>query len=403
MELTDTNKSMKHWYMLTLSLIAIIIMYISYIGYSLASLDIMDDLSLNYTQLGSLASISALTGGIAVFFAWLFVDKFGSKTISIASLLTCAIGLVLFSFAESYGIAMLSRAIQGVGVAICFNAPYTFATNWFEGKGHTSTCTGLLMAADGMGTFFTLYLYTFVIQAFGWRTGSLVGAGIIVLCAIVFGLLAKRPPSEADVKVELEDKAGRYLRAVKNRNTIPAACFIIGLWGSYGVAVYWVPTILVEDAGWTESAAGITGSLYAVLGIISAIGMGAVSDRLGKRKPLIVTAGILFMSAFILAAIAMVTKQYILLAVALPLSGFTAYAGQPLAYASAVLNMNSKDISAIYGFIMAIGLLVGALLYPVTMGFIKDVTGEYVTGFIAVVISLAILNVFAPLFMKDYK
>jgi MFS family permease len=159
----------------------------------------------------------------------------------------------------------------------------------------------------------------------------------------------------------------------------------------------------MEDAGWLESTAGLTGSLYALAGIISAVGMGVLSDRLGKRKVIIIFAGIVFTTAFVFAAIGVSHELYLLLAFSLPLSGFAAYSGQPLCYALAVEKLDADQVSIAYGFIMAVGLIFGALVYPLALGAIKDLTGNYVVGFSAVAVSLLALNVIAVFFMKDHK
>jgi MFS family permease len=216
----------RSWSMLSLSLLAIVIMFISYIGYSISSLDIMAELGLNYTQIGSLASMSALTGGISVLFAWIFINKYGAKRISIFALLTCAVGLLIFSYAQSYETLLFSRALQGVGIAVCFNSPYSFATNWFENTKNLAACTGLLMAADGIGTFTTLYLYTFIIQAFGWRLGAIVGAVIVLACAVIFALVAREAPS---VTYGLKTEIGllrKYIATIKNRMSFLLACLL---------------------------------------------------------------------------------------------------------------------------------------------------------------------------------
>lgn len=389
------------WVMLTISFLSISFMYISYVGYSVATVDIMSDLSLDYTQAGALASISSLTGGISVLVAWMIIGKFGPKRVSVFAMFMCAIGLLLFAVAKNYEVLLMARAIQGIGVCLLFVSPYTLTNNWFTGSRHTGVCLGVLMAGDGAGTAVGLYLYAIVIVALGWRSGSVAGGLFLLTLAVILIFVMKDPPTTDYVKPKKGDVLKTYFSVIKQRNVIVPALFLLGLWGSYSVAVYWVPTLLMEDAGWSATLAGFVGSLFAFVGIISSIGFGLISDRLGKRKIMIIFSGMLMTIAFIISAIAVVNQMYVLLAVMLPVAGLGAYAGMPMAYALTSASVKPQNIAAAFGFIQFLALICGALVYPIVMGYIKDVTNSYAMGFIGIAVSVVLLNVVSVFFSKD--
>ena len=60
----------------------------------------------------------------------------------------------------------------------------------------------------------------------------------------------------------------KYLSVIANRNVIIGAIFVVGVWGAYGFAVYWVPTILMEEQGWSAGLAGFIGASFPLAGMI---------------------------------------------------------------------------------------------------------------------------------------
>jgi|JI9StandDraft_1071089.scaffolds.fasta_scaffold661920_1 hypothetical protein len=54
------------WRALSVCFFAGVAVFIAYVGYSTQVTTIMENLDVNYTQIGSLASITALTGGITL-------------------------------------------------------------------------------------------------------------------------------------------------------------------------------------------------------------------------------------------------------------------------------------------------------------------------------------------------
>lgn len=387
--------------MLFMSAVAVTVMYISFSGYSTASVDIMDDVGLAYTQVGTLASASLWAGGIIVLFAWLFIGKYGPKKIAVLALCICALGLFMFAVAGSYITLILSRIVQGMGIALCFCAPYTLASNWCEGKKHGSVAMGVMMACDGFGLFFALYIYGKIITAMGWRMGTAAGALIILVIALVFALTVK-DADDAKRPAHVEGGLARYyINILKKPNVISATLFLIGLWGVSNTGVYWIPTILMEDAGWSTGAASLAGTLNAVAGIVPGIVGGPVSDRMGRRKPMVIAGAVVFFVTVAAMAAAMAVSSYMLIAAMLFAAGFASYISQPLLYTMASESVKTDEASAAIGCIQGIGLIFGAALFPALAGIIRDVTGSYVILFIVLTAATIFLNIGGALFSKE--
>ncbi|MFL1526260.1 nitrate/nitrite transporter [Pseudomonas sp. O230] len=392
------------WAALFLCFLATVAIFIPYVGYSTQIVTMMTDLSMTYTMVGTLASASAVAGGIILPFAGLLVDRWGAKKITVLGLLVSAVGQVAFAYVPTYEAMLASRIFLGAGIPLLFIGPYTLALRWFEQSGKTGVAMGTMLATDGIGTLIALYAYSHVLNAYGWRDGSALGALALVAMMLVTLFFLKEPKtfSEAVPASSSQSMFRDLLAVIKERNVLVASVFLVGVWGSYAVAIYWVPTILMEQNGWSESDAGLIGALYPLVGMICAVSFGLMSDRFGRRKPLMLLSGIGMTLAFFGAAAALSMNNYTLLAAMLPLSGLFAYGGIPLAYCLAADTVGIKLAATANGIIMSIGFLLGGVVYPLVLGMIKDATGHYTNGFIAASISLVVLNIVATLFAREH-
>jgi sugar phosphate permease len=300
---------------------------------------------------------------------------------------------------------MFVRILQGAAIPLLFVGPYTLAMHWAEQSKRLGVFMGVMLATDGIGTVVAGYAYSNVLSAWGWRAGSLGGAVALLAIAVLLWVILEEPTVQVSDKVEAGAKprsqVREYITVVRQGNVIVAALFLIGVWGSYSVAIYWVPILLIEEAHWSENAAGFAGALYPLAGVVSAVFCGLISDRLGRRKPLMLISGLGMVLAFAGAAIAVGERRFDIVALTLPIGGLFAYSGLPLGYCIAAHAVGIKSAGTATGCIMGTGLLVGGVFYPLVLGYLRDTTGLYAVGFAVVAVSLFLCNFVAVLFSRD--
>lgn len=401
----DQQVDFRAWAALGLCFIATVIIFLPYVGYSTQVTSMMADLSMDYTMVGALASATALSGGIVVYTAGGLFNRWGIKNICIAGLVLSALGQCFFSIASTYQTMLAARIFQGAAIPLLFVGPYTIAMHWAEHSKRLGVFMGVMLSTDGIGTMLVGYAYSHVLEFRGWRIGSLWGAAALLIIAGLVWLLLQEPESAASVdpsvRTDKPSQLVQYLSVLRQTNVRVAALFLTGVWGTYSVAIYWVPTLLIEEGHWSEATAGFAGALYPFAGVVSAVTFGLLSDRLGHRKPLMLISGIGMVLSFMGAAMAVAQHRYDVLAMTLPLGGLFAYGGLPLAYCLATDAVGLELAGMATGCIMGTGLICGGVIYPLVLGYVRDSTGLYTLGFVSAGGSLLMFNFIAVLFGRD--
>ena len=397
--------ALKPWIALALCFIASVIIFIPYVGYSTKTTEIMADLSMDYTMAGTLASVTALAGGLVVYSAGGLLNRWGARKVCVAGLIASAAGQCLFASVHTYHAMLFTRMLQGAMIPLLFVGPYTLVMYWAEQSKRLGVFMGVMLATDGIGTVVAGYVYSNILSAWGWRAGSLWGAGALLAIAVLLWAILEEPTPQMSGKKEAGTKTGsqmsKYGTVIRERNVIVAALFLTGVWGSYSVAIYWVPILLIEEAHWSANAAGFAGALYPLAGVVSAVSCGLLSDRLGRRKPLMLISGFGMMLAFAGAAIAVGEGRFDIVALTFPIGGIFAYIGLPLGYCIAADAVGIELAGTATGCIMGTGLLMGGVCYPLVLGYLRDATGLYTLGFALAAASLFLCNFVAVMFGRD--
>lgn len=402
----ETTKPTTKWVMLGLSYLVLVACFIPYIGWSVSLLDILDEFQLSNAEAGLLGSITALVGGLILPFAGVIGDRIGIKKIILIGIIASVVGQLLFAWAPDYTLLMIGRAISGLGVGLLFVGPYTMAVNWFERERKSGVALGIMFTSDGIGSYLSLYAFAIVLTAFGWRTGSILGAVFLVVVFLIAAIFLKDAPKDPATHASAAeaDTSGRStISWLFSRNVLVAALFFIGEWGIFAIVAVWMPTILIEDAGWDPLLAGLLASLYVIFGIVPSILFGLISDRMTHRKRLIIAAGAVMTLSMAILTVALSGGNYALVAIMLPIVGLGVYTGMPVALALASDSVPAGKAGAVNGFVLGIGFIVGGFVYPYVMGAVKDATGEFTAGFVAMIVATLILNFLVPMLGKDAR
>lgn len=222
-------------------------------------------------------------------------DTVGPRRLLAAGSLVAGAGSLLFALAPGWEIAAAGRTLVGVGVSVAFIAILKVSAVWFPAN-RFATLNGLTMFAGNMGAVVAGAPLAWLVTQASWRA---VFAGLAVL-SLALGvatwlMVRDRPQDLGFPAVNPQPSPGiageRWTHALagvlRNPATWPGFAVNAGVGGSYlAFAGLWAVPYLVEVHGMSRVLASLHASLLLLGVALGALGIGVLSDRLGRRRGL---------------------------------------------------------------------------------------------------------------------
>lgn len=353
--------------------------------------DLMQSFHTTGAALGSLAAMYYYVYTAMQIPSGILADTLGPRISVTIGSLVAGFGSILFGLADVFATASLGRFLVGLGVSVVFVGLMRSNAVWFSDR-HYGRVSGLTLLLGNLGSIFAAAPLAWALGLFSWRE-IFVGIGFASLAMGVLTWLAVRNRPEDAGFPSVREMEGlpaherphaRWLDALKavygNLAAWPGFWVNLGVTGNmFSFVGLWGVPLLQDVHGLTRTEA----SLYTTVSLIGfAAGcllMGWLSDHLGRRKPLILGAGVLSATAWLcllLVPWGPGAAGYLLYG----LVGFGA-SGFVLTYAAA------KEVCAPSSAGMAIalvntGLFLGAAIMQPAFGAVLDLTwdGSLVDG-----------------------
>ncbi len=224
----------------------------------------------------------------------IFVDTFGPRRILLLGSIVGAAGSLLFGMASTLEMALIGRTLIGLGVSVTFISMLKFIAVWFDEK-HFASMVGVGLLVGNCGSVLAGAPLSWLAQAAGWRVVFVAIACVSLLLGIACWVLVRDRQESTPVGGIRKPHFDRtvvftgLLQVVRNRATWPAAWINLGVSGSFfAFGGLWATPFLVEAHGMTRNVAASHVSVYFTSFALACVGVGALSDRLGKRKPVLV-------------------------------------------------------------------------------------------------------------------
>ncbi len=235
-------------------------------------------------------------GGLLIGFVG---DRAGRKPALLLTIMLMAIGTVTIGLLPGFArigivapaLLVLARAFQGFSAGGEWGSSASFLVEWAPTKrrGLIGSChTGSIFIGQLVGTGVAASLSTLLGPAtmanWGWRVPFLLGALIGPL-----GLLARRRIDETPIFRRAAEASTAPVPSTRMPlgTMMFAFCFV----AVQSVAIYvflsYFPTFLQRNLGWTASLSLWSTALATVATGISVVSSGFISDRVGRKPPLL--------------------------------------------------------------------------------------------------------------------
>ena len=342
--------------------------------------ELMRDFDISAAALGNLSGFYFYSYWLMQIPTGVLVDSWGARRLLTFGALGSAAGAVLFALSGSMTWACLGRLLIGGCVSVAYVVALKLAVNWFP-TGYFSMISGLGLLAGILGAVTAGVPLRLLVDGFGWRPVMLATAAASGLLAAVTWVLVRDDPRErgyrsyalsatrpeTEVRVSAWAGIGQVFRYANTwllffipAGLVGSVLTFCGLWG--------VPYLTTHYGFSTAQAAFLTSLLMICWASASPV-FGWLSDRLGRRKPLMILGHILAGAgwALVLFAPGLSPGQLTALTAATGLCSTSFIICWSLAKESVPVNL-SGTISGVINM----GIMLGATVLQPAVGWMLD-------------------------------
>jgi MFS family permease len=345
---------------------------------------IAKELSINYGELGLIAFSFLLGAMIFQIPAGILAAKIGNKNTAVLGMLILSLASIFSGMSWDFISLLIFRFILGIGAALFFSPAVHTLRLIFEKK-RQGFIIGLYNAAFSIGAGIALLTWSFVASFTNWRIALIIG-GILGLI-LTFENHVTIPNYRNNNRVS-------FSTALKNKTIIYLGIATSGFWGLNYALTQFIDSYLIAYKGMNENIAGMASSITLFGAIIGNIAIGEATDRIGKRKQ------VLLLSLILIAIVTFLTPfiDEITLWLYVSAQGFLSGAIFALIYAITMDEINIDETlkplaaSMINAFNIGIGSLASPL-YTYITSFISPEMG----WFSIAIYELALLSLYRKL------
>jgi len=382
--------------------------------------DLQQAFNASGAELGGLAATYFYVYMVMQIPTGILADTLGPRRVVAAGGLIAGAGSVLFGMADSLVLASTGRLLVGLGVSVTFISLLKLNAVWFHDR-HFATMTGATVLIGNIGSLLAAAPLAWVLGYANWRTVFVLTGMVSLLMALLAWWLVHDHPGKAGLPSmrELDGHAAHprheghwydgLMIVLKNRATWPGFWVNTGLAGSlFAFAGLWAVPFLHDVYGMDRATA--TGHTTLLLAGFAMGGLliGMISDRVGRRKPVMFVAALVYCLCWLPLLYGMemssLASHTLFFVMGLFAPGFT------LSWACAK-EVNPHALSGMATSVVNIGAFLGGAILQPLVGWAIDhartgahgeplTLGDYQVG-IAVLLGFSLMGLIATLFIRE--
>lgn len=339
--------------------------------------NLQQDFGINEAGFGILTASFYLPYIIMQIPVGLTVDRVSIRGILTVMSLITALGCGVFALADGLLVASVGRVLIGFSAAFAFVSALRLATSWFP-PAMLGLIAGLTQSLGMLGAAAGEAPVSFLVSTVGWRHSMLIIAFLfITLAGLLYQFVQDRPGSRNNVNAKRTHLSiiQSLLIVLRHPQTWLNALYAGFLYSPTAVIGEAIgPAYLQYGRGLSAHAAAFaTGLIFIGWGISGPIS-GWISDRMGRRKPIMIASavcGLILSSFFVFYPNINTTTAYLL---------FFAFGvtntGVAIAYAVSTEIQKPMVIGTSIAFTNMISIFVGASMQPLVGHLIDSVSGS---------------------------
>lgn len=289
----STEQKRRRWLALGIVALAYVLSFFQRFAPAGIAQDLAAAFETSAASLGALAATYFYVYTVMQIPTGVLADTLGPRRILVLGGVIGGLGSFMFGMAPSLDVALVGRTLVGLGVSVVFIAMLKLIAVWFE-ESRFATIVGICMLVGNLGSVLAGAPLSALAQATGWR-GVFLAVGVVslVLAGLCWLIVRDRPEAApgapAAVKFDRSVLFGSLLSVIRNRDTWPAILVNTGTCGAFFTfAGLWTVPYLMQVQGMPRPVAATHLSLWFGGFAVGCLLLGTLSDRLGRRKPVII-------------------------------------------------------------------------------------------------------------------
>ena len=280
--------------------------------------DLQEAFLLGAAGLGLLTSLYLWPFALLQPVAGALTDGFGPRRTVTAFLIVAGVGQVMFAAAPTVQVALVGRALTGLGASVLYVGAAKIMAQWFRSR-EFGTLTGAWTSVANLGGLTAAAPLMALITLAGWRL-SLGAVGLVMLAtAVLIYVFVRDGPSERGLPSLAEidglpppSRDGRpmplgqgLLAVLREPNTWLLGSYAFLLFGTMTMMQgLWAVPYLMDVYAQSQQQAANALTLWAVGLIVGCTLWGYVADRIvGSRKRVVLGGGVVYALLWALLAI----------------------------------------------------------------------------------------------------
>jgi sugar phosphate permease len=266
--------------------------YFARVSPSVMTAELMRAFKINAFALGTLASLFYYAYISMQLPVGILMDRYGCRRLLTVTALLCGLSCILFGIAHHLYIAELARFIMGFSAAFAFVGALKLASEWFPPY-RFGLLAGMTQALGMLGAAFGEGPVSLLVAQIGWRSTMLLIGGILLLIALLMSITIKNRPHYTATSTPLPPLSliASFLLVIKQPQTWINGIAVGFLYApTETFAELWGPTYLENVHHLKPAIASSAVGMVFIGWFISSPIMGWVSDRLGRRQPIVIAS-----------------------------------------------------------------------------------------------------------------
>ncbi|HET9518769.1 MAG TPA: MFS transporter [Actinoplanes sp.] len=289
---------------LTLSTISFTVMFAVWLMFGILGKPIRQEFGLSEVQLSWIIAVAVLNGSLWRLPAGMVTDRIGGRRVLTAMLAATAVAAYLVSLADSYAMLLVLAFLVGFAgnsftAGIAWNSAWQprhnqgFALGVFGAGNVGASVTKFIGPPLIAGTAGVTY---FGFVEGGWRLVPVVYAVLLLALAAATWFIAPHHDRMPGQGLPLRDQ----LRPLKQLRVWRFSLYYVVVFGAYVALAAWLPTYYMDNFDVSlQTAAYLTALFIFPASLLRPLG-GSLSDRLGARRVMYWTFGIMLASTGVL-------------------------------------------------------------------------------------------------------